>query len=250
MPGSVLYPYLEVLYPESAGAVQSAILARVKDRPVKVLGSGGFGVAYKLKSGRALKLTSDPDEIRTAAYLMTVDAPSSLTTVRDVFLVRPEYSWQPPTGVIVRESVDSVISQTKRPKFKQEKIIADAINAAYHAAQITQISFSEDEGVALDDEDALCEGMGAYADVLAEYLESGKLGDHAYRLLSDYRDGIMEMTEMGICGSDFRLGNVGYDKEEDKIAIFDLGRTSSPDEPVPEVKLMTNPPEDIEVVWA
>lgn len=251
MARNVLYPYLSTMYPESAGAVKSAILDRVKDRPNKMLGAGGFGVAYGLDSGRVLKLTTDPTEMRTAAYLLTIDAPSAMTTVYDAFLVRPEYKWQPPTGVIVRDGVDfDVKLDIKRDRFPQEKLVAKAINAAYHAGQAVQIDFAHEEGVELDDEDALCEGMEAYADVLAEYLEKGALKPHAFGLISDYREGIMELTELGICGSDFRVGNVGYDKDEDKIVIFDLGFASSPNEPIPEVTIMRNPPDGLDVVWA
>lgn len=83
-------------------AAARAAVARAGGAPVRFLGSGLFGTAYLLPSGRVLKFT-DAAELAAALRMSGFQEHPNLATVRDAFAVRGRMGC---AAAVVRDAVD------------------------------------------------------------------------------------------------------------------------------------------------
>lgn len=203
--GMPLDEALEEAFGDSGDRLYREIVQRAGEEPGEELGHGMWGVAYLLPSGRALKITASPGEVRAMKILQEVNHPN-LVRVHDVFTVQSNGSG---VGVVVRDAVDDVL----RNVLDQGQ--SNLLNIAKTNAAMTYDKLSREgmpEGQALD------EGMKAFTRYLRKWRQEP--------LFPGIISGVEKLRKLGLVGIDLHEANIGVDDpgtDKARPVIFDIG---------------------------
>jgi serine/threonine protein kinase len=203
--GMPLNEALDYSFGADGDRVYKGIVQRVGEEPGEELGHGMWGVVYSLPSGKALKITASPGEVRAMKILQEVNHPN-IVRVHDVFTVQANGRG---VGVIVRDAVDDIL----RNVLDQGQ--SNLLNIAKTNAAMAYDKLSREgtpEGEALD------EGMKAFTRYLRKW--------RAEPLFPGIISGVEKLRKLGLVGIDLHEANIGVDEpgtDRAKPVIFDIG---------------------------
>jgi hypothetical protein len=203
--GMPLHEALQETFGEAGDRIYKEIVQRAGEEPGEELGHGMWGVVYQLPSGRALKVTASPGEVRAMKVLQGVHHPN-IVRIHDVFMVPPNGGG---VGVVVRDAVDDVL----RNVLDQGQ--SNLLNIAKTNAAMTYDKLSREgmpEGQALD------QGMKAFTQYLRKWRQEP--------LFPGIISGVEKLRKLGLVGIDLHEANIGVDDpgtDKARPVIFDIG---------------------------
>jgi serine/threonine protein kinase len=203
--GMPLHEALGYTFGSAADELYKGIVQRVGEEPGEELGHGMWGVVYSLPSGKALKITASPGEVRAMKVLREVNHPN-IVRVHDVFTAQANGRG---VGVVVRDAVDEIL----RNVLDQGR--SNLLNIAKTNAAMAYDKLSREgmpEGEALDG------GMKAFTSYLRKW--------RAEPLFPGIISGVEKLRKLGLVGIDLHEANIGVDDPgtaEERPVIFDIG---------------------------
>lgn len=207
---------LQDIFGPAAARLYPRILERVREEPVRHLGEGEKGVAYLLPSGRVLKLTADPDEVRAVALLVGRDL-RNVVRVHDAFAVR---DGETGVGIIVRNAVDAVLGEAGRyPNLVTHLRFSVTMANEFYRKRRKELHVRE----------ALWEAMLFLAETV-EGEPARTLDHHERALIPGILNAVRELNGAAIYTIDFGPGNIGL--VDGEPVLFDLSNASVPEDMV------------------
>lgn len=205
-----------------------SILDRIREAPIRTLGSGVKGIAYLLPSGRVLKITSDDSELRAMETMRRAGANGNLVKVYDVFVAKVGRKF---TGVVLREAADHTIDEI--PELHNAAAVIRLANEEASDVYGSEIELGGDEAEDVAMREATSALIGVLEDTELHY--EGKtrlyLSDDEGEVLRQLADAVQALKNIGILGFDFDPRNVGVN--DGRVLVFDVGMVTTPDVEIP-----------------
>jgi hypothetical protein len=217
----------EEMAPEAEATVERWIGEKIQTE----LGQGMFGTAYLTESGnRVLKITSDQGEIVASEFLKNKRGLPSVPKIWKVVILEGDDGFGkdgPLVGLILKDYVPNFTVSPDElgrpphgvaPRYDGEKVVSEVLMKAWDRVQ----SISEKETGPRESCDEI-------ADVLEGFMVQFGVSPRTKngRMLKGYAKTMRRMGELGICGYDFHLANLGYNEDFTRIEIIDLGGMSA-----------------------
>jgi len=205
--GPLIQGLMDALGRDMAHDVYEKAVRRIGEEPFDMLGRGGWGIAYRLPSGRVLKVTRDWDELDAAAALQAAGHPN-VVGIHDVFLVGAD---RDAVAFVVRDAVEATI----------EEFDPGASAAIEAASDLADEAYQRELRVSGDRRQAAQRAQVEFLMMLAD--EAQQTGNP---LLWDIVEAVRHMRALSLHGFGLRGRNVGVlgTDREPRAVVFDFGR--------------------------
>jgi len=175
-----------------------------------ILGHGSYAMVASIGRGQVLKLTTDPNDVLAASMVAAHPLPHSVH-IDGAWFIRGARVGNSRVGAILAEKLD------KLPNAESLQWLNDLVSEIkikHHAASWALIEMSPERS----------------REVLrrASYELANRLQYADDPVFWQIAEGIEELRDLGIYTVDVHLGNVGYDRHEDRYKIFDFGLSRPP----------------------
>lgn len=186
---------------------------------IKMLGSGAFGTAFELESGKILKLTGDWEEADIANFISTRKYLfKNIINYYDVYkLIIDGDSNYHNTFVLTMdklEPINKVFPESKISRFHLNRFFNEAqIFIANDRETFTEKHFTGE--ITLED----------FLNEWKRYTECElvpKVENFIREVWSDFKNMKKELNSIGVFWTDLHIDNVGFNPKSNKIVHFDL----------------------------